>query len=264
MSKNKLAKFALMATYPNVFQPEIKRFDLTSGPCESDFALRGKWASDYFQNTNPIVIELGCGHGDYAVGLARRFPEKNFIGVDIKGARMYSGAKESLESGLKNVAFLRTRIELISLFFASDEVSEIWITFPDPQMKKRNKRLTSSGFLKQYARFLRTDGVIHLKTDSNFLYTYTMQLLEKNGIEPELKSDDLYESPVTDGEQQEMLTSIQTHYEKQWLERGLSIKYVRFRPLRPGTDYEEPEEEIEFDEYRSYGREKRTPQSTGK
>lgn len=262
MSKNKLAKFALMATYPHVFQPEIHHFD-SSHP-QGDFPLRGNWAKDFFGNENPIVVELGCGHGDYAVGLARQFPEKNFIGVDIKGARMYSGAKESLEEGLKNVAFLRTRIELIAQFFAQNEVSEIWITFPDPQMKKRNKRLTSSCFLLQYARFLKPDGVIHLKTDSPFLYTYTTLLLEKNGIAPELVSDDLYHRPVADERQQEELTSIQTHYEKQWLGRGLSIKYLRFRPLPEGASYEEPEEEIEFDAYRSYGREKRTPQQSGK
>ena len=168
MSKNKLSKFADMATYPHVFEPPFER-DAEANP----FPLRGKWHADFFHNDHPIVLELGCGRGEYTVGLGRLFPEKNFIAVDIKGSRMWHGATASLREGMKNVAFLRTHIEFIERFFAPGEVSEIWLTFSDPQMKKATKRLTSTYFMERYRRFLKDGGRIHVKTDSNFLFTYT-------------------------------------------------------------------------------------------
>ena len=169
MGKGKLAKFADMERYENVFQYPFSVAD------NVPFEMKGRWREMYFKNDNPIVLELGCGKGEYTVGLAKLFPNINFVGVDIKGARMWTGAKESLETGMKNVAFLRTSIELISYFFAPGEVAEIWITFPDPQMKKVNKRLTGTRFMKMYREILSGDGIIHLKTDSNFMYTYTCE-----------------------------------------------------------------------------------------
>ena len=167
MGKNKLAKFDDMAEYPHVFQYPFSVLEAEG------FDLKGHWHERFFKNNNPIVLELGCGKGEYTVGLGKQFPDKNFIAVDIKGARMWSGAKESHEAGMTNVAFLRTHIELINRFFAAGEVSEIWITFPDPQMKKVSKRLTSTRFMKLYREILAGDGIIHLKTDSNFMFTYT-------------------------------------------------------------------------------------------
>ena len=186
------------------------------------------------------------------------YPEKNFIGVDIKGARMWTGATESLREGMSNVAFLRTNIEIIDRFFAEGEVDEIWITFPDPQMKKVTKRLTSTAFLRRYASFLKPDGIIHLKTDSNFLYTYTDALVKVNNLPAEVNTTDLYH----DGQADEIL-SIRTYYEQQWLDRGLSIKYLKFR-LIPGQELQEPEIEIELDDYRSYNRSKRSGLQTSK
>ncbi len=245
MSKNKLAKFADMATYPHVF--ECPYSVLQSQP----FEMRGRWR-DFFGNGNPIVLELGCGRGEYAVGLARRFPSCNFIGVDIKGARMWSGATDSLREGLRNVAFLRTNIEVIDRFFAPDEVDEIWLTFPDPQMKKATKRLTSTFFLERYRRFLKDGGLVHLKTDSNFMFTYTRCMVAHNALPVEAMSEDLYASGEPSG-----VLSIKTYYEEQWLERELTIKYVSFR-LPHATVLSEPEVEIEMDTYRSYNRSKRS------
>lgn len=245
MSKNKLAKFADMATYPHVFECPFSV--LESHP----FEMQGRW-HEFFGNGNPIVLELGCGRGEYAVGLARRFPSCNFIGVDIKGARMWSGATASLREGLKNVAFLRTNIEVIDRFFAPDEVDEIWLTFPDPQMKKVSKRLTSTFFLERYRRFLKDGGLVHLKTDSNFMFTYTKYMVGHNALPVVTMTDDLYASGIDDG-----ILSIKTYYEEQWLERGLTIKYVCFR-LPHGVTLTEPEVEIELDPYRSYNRSKRS------
>ncbi|MDY9917370.1 tRNA (guanine-N7-)-methyltransferase [Porphyromonadaceae bacterium NLAE-zl-C104] len=244
MAKNKLAKFADMATYENVFQ---YTFDTLK---EEGFPFKGKWHT-YFGNTNPVVLELGCGKGEYTVGLARKFPEKNFIGIDIKGARMWTGASQALEEGLTNAAFLRTRIELINHFFAQDEVSEIWITFPDPQMKKTNKRLTATRFMEQYSRMLKEGGIIHLKTDSNFLYRYTKAMIAENRIETFFDTEDLYNSGLNGD-----ILEIRTFYEQQWLSRGLNIKYIRF--LCPKNhNWTEPNVEIEKDEYRSFGRDAR-------
>ena len=163
MGKNKLKKFADMDRLPHVFQ--LSYNEIMNG---EKFAMKGRWHSDFFKNNNPIVLELGCGKGEYAVGLAEQFPDKNFIGIDIKGARMWSGATESLEKGLNNVAFVRTGINAIEHFFAENEVSEIWITFADPQMKKQNKRLTSTYFMSLYRKVLIPNGLVHLKSDSNF------------------------------------------------------------------------------------------------
>ena len=222
------------------------------------FPLKGRWNSDYFHNDGPIVLELGCGKGEYTVGLARRFPHKNFIGIDIKGARMWTGATESLEAGMKNVAFLRTNIEIIDRFFAPGEVSEIWLTFSDPQMKKATKRLTSTFFMERYRRFLKDGGTIHVKTDSNFMFTYTKYMVEKNGLPVEFITDDLYHSGWVDD-----ILGIRTYYEQQWLDRGLTIKYIKFLLPQCG-ELQEPDVEIELDEYRSYNRSKRSGLQTSK
>lgn len=252
MGKGKLAKFADMAQYPNVVECSY------SEAADGSFALRGKWAGCFFHNDNPIVLELGCGRGEYTVGLARRYPDKNFIGVDIKGARMWTGATEALADGINNAAFLRTRIEIISCFFAPGEVSEIWLTFSDPQMKKATKRLTSTFFMERYRKFLKPDGTVHLKTDSDFLYTYTKCMVEANGFPLECSTSDLYASGAEDD-----LLSIRTYYEQQWLDRGMKIKYIRFRLPAEGT-LAEPDVEIELDDYRSYNRSKRSSLATSK
>ena len=210
--------------------------------------MRGQWGEKVFGNSNPIVLELGCGKGEYAVGLARKFPERNFIGIDIKGARMYTGAKQAIEQGIGNVAFLRTNIELIAHFFSEGEVSEIWITFPDPQMKKVSKRLTGTRFMQLYRQILRPDGLIHLKTDSPFLYKYTDAMVALNHLKVNVNTDNLYASGKADD-----ILEIRTFYEQQWLDRGLTIKYIQFE-LAPHTPLQEPEIEIEFDTYRSFSR----------
>lgn len=253
MSKNKLAKFADMAGYSHVF--EYPYHALENVP----FPMKGKWGKELFHNDNPIVLELGCGRGEYTVGLAKLFPEKNFIGVDIKGARMWMGATQSLNEGLKNVAFLRTNIELIDRFFSQDEVSEIWLTFSDPQMKKATKRLTSTYFMERYRKFLVNNGLVHLKTDSNFLFTYTRYMVQHNELPMQFCTDDLYHSSLTENpeSQEARILSIQTYYEQQWMARGLNIRYMRFE-LPQEVHLSEPDVEIEMDEYRSYGRSKRS------
>jgi tRNA (guanine-N7-)-methyltransferase len=252
MGKNKLAKFDEMARYPHVFQYPFARLQ------EEGFSLKGHWGERFFKNTHPVVLELGCGKGEYTVGLARLFPEKNFIGVDIKGARMWSGAKESHEAGLPNVAFLRTHIELITHFFAPGEVAEIWITFPDPQMKKANKRLTSTSFMKLYRQLLSDEGIVHLKTDSPFMYTYTNELVKANRYPVRFRTDDLYHSGWADA-----ILSIKTYYEQQWLKRGLNIKYIQF-VCEERDELIEPDVEITYDEYRSFNRSKRSALASGK
>ena len=242
MGKNKLKKFAEMETLTCVFQFPF------SAIVHGQNTMRGHWNELYFHNDNPIVLELGCGKGEYAVGLGRKFPHKNYIGVDIKGARMWTGAKQVDRDKMTNVAFLRTSIELIDRLFAPGEVSEIWITFPDPQMKKENKRLTSTRFLDNYRHILRPDGIVHLKTDSPFLYTYTRELVKLNGLPVEVDTDDLYLSGLAND-----ILEIKTHYECQWLQRGLTIKYLKFR-LPHGVELKEPDIDIEFDTYRSYNR----------
>ena len=250
MSKGKLAKFADMETYENVFQCPYSALE------HADFYLKGHWREEYFHNDNPIILELGCGKGEYTVELARMFPGINFIGVDIKGARMWTGATQALKDQLHNVAFLRTNIEIIFKFFDTDEVQEIWLMFSDPQMKHPRKRLTSSFFLERYRRFLVDNGIIHLKTDSNFLFTYTSLLVRKNQLSVLFSTDDLYHTDLLDP-QTEQILSIHTYYENMWIERGLNIKYVKFQLPKVGV-LEEPDEEIELDDYRSYRRDKRS------
>lgn len=242
MGKNKLSKFADMNEYPHVFQYPFSVLEQT------DFDMKGLWNEKFFKNNNPIVLELGCGKGEYTVGLAKLFPEKNFVGVDIKGARMWTGAKESADTNMSNVAFLRTHIELINYFFAPSEVSEIWITFPDPQMNKVNKRMTSTRFMKIYRQILKPEGIIHLKTDSNFMFTYTSAMIDDNKLPVLYKTEDLYHSDLVDD-----VLKIQTYYEQQWLSRGLTIKYVKFE-CPDIQNWTEPDIEIEPDSYRSYGR----------
>lgn len=246
MGKNKLFKFREMAEFPHVFQCSFS--DLQE---QGDFEMKGRW-HEFFQNSNPIVLELGCGKGEYAVGLAKRFADKNFIGIDIKGARIWTGAKESYLSGMRNVAFLRTGINLLTHFFAAGEVSEIWITFPDPQMKKTRKRLTSAGFLQIYEQVLQPNGIVHLKTDSNFMYTYTKAIVQENGYKVLTDTNNLY----ADNSAGDIL-SIKTFYEQQWLARGIDIKYLQFE-LSPRENIVEPDVEIEYDSYRSFGRNSRS------
>ena len=229
-----------METFSNVFQPPYK-------------PMAGRWREEFFHNDHPIVLELGCGRGEYTVGLAQKYPEKNFIGVDIKGARMWAGAKEAELNGIKNAAFLRTQIEFITDFFAADEIDEIWITFCDPQMKKATKRLTSTYFMQRYHRIVKPNGFLHLKTDSPFLYTYTMEMLRLNPYPVLCSTDDLYASSLDSNELFADARALQTHYEKQWLDRGLSIKYIEWQ-LAHRQEWQEPTIEIEKDTYRSYGR----------
>lgn len=253
MGKGKLAKFADMETYDNVFQYPYSVVE------HVPFEMQGHWHEQYFNNQNPIVLELGCGKGEYTVELAKLHPDMNFIGVDIKGARMWTGATQALQEGLKNVAFLRTNIEIIERFFAPGEVQEIWLTFSDPQMKNPRKRLTSTYFMERYRRFLVDGGAIHLKTDSNFLFTYTTYMVERNQLPVLLRTTDLY----TEGAAYAEAASIQTYYESMWLARGLNIKYTKFRLPHEGA-LEEPDVEIELDDYRSYHRSKRSSKDTAK
>ena len=256
MGKGKLAKFADMDRYENVFQYPFSTIE------EHPFTMQGRWREDYFGNDHPIVLELGCGKGEYTVELARLYPDMNFIGVDIKGARMWTGATLALREGLRNVAFLRTNIEIIDRFFAADEVQEIWLTFSDPQMKNARKRLTSSWFLERYRRFLTDGGTLHLKTDSNFLFTYTTYLVEKNRLPLLFRTEDLYHADSLDAETEKILT-IQTYYESMWIARGLNIRYMKFQLPQEGQ-LVEPDVEIPLDEYRSYKRDKRSPKETAK
>jgi len=262
MGKGKLAKFADMERYENVFQYP---YGVIS---DVPFEMRGKWHEMYFHNDHPIVLELGCGKGEYTVELAKLYPDRNFIGVDIKGARMWTGATQALNENLKNVAFLRTNIEIIDRFFGPDEVQEIWLTFSDPQMKNPRKRLTSTYFMNRYRHFLIDGGIIHLKTDSNFLFTYTSYMVDKNHLALLFRTEDLYgengrSAMASLPDSFEKILSIQTYYEKMWMERGLNIRYQMFRLPHEG-ELAEPDVEIELDEYRSYRRDKRSGNDTHK
>jgi len=251
MGKGKLAKFADMEANPLVV--ECPYWQLKA----EGFKLKGRWNADFFHNDNPIVLELGCGRGEYTVGLARQYPDKNFIGIDIKGARMWHGARQALSEHLPNAAFLRTNIEFLYEMFGPDEVSELWLTFSDPQMKKPTKRLTSTFFMERYRRFLIDGGIIHLKTDSNFLATYTRLMALHNSLPLDDFTEDLYaesaehSAPSAPSVASSALTSIRTYYEQMWLDRGIPIKYIRFRLPHAGP-LTEPDVEIPIDDYRSY------------
>lgn len=220
-SKNKLKRFRENDTFSNVVQPS--REELVEGR----FALKGNWKQRFFKNENPIVLELGCGKGEYSVGLAREYPEKNFLGIDIKGARFWRGAKTALEENMSNVGFMRTQIELIDHAFAKEEIDEIWITFPDPQIKyKRTKhRMTNSEFLQKYKQVLKPGGCVNLKTDSEFMHGYTLGLLHGEGHEILDANHNVYKNEYSPKE----VIGIQTFYEKQYLDQGKPITYIKFR-----------------------------------
>lgn len=220
-SKNKLKRFNENNTFHNVFQP--KREELV----DAVYPLKGQWNQQFFKNNNPLVLELGCGKGEYTVGLAERYPNKNFIGIDIKGARFWRGAKTAVENKMPNVAFIRAQIELIEQLFESNEVDEIWITFPDPQIKyKRTKhRMTNATFLKRYKNILNDTGIVHLKTDSEFMHGYTLGLLHGQGHEVQYANHDVYRQEGSPDE----VTAIQTFYENQYLEKQKAITYIRFK-----------------------------------
>ncbi|MCX6256091.1 MAG: tRNA (guanosine(46)-N7)-methyltransferase TrmB [Bacteroidia bacterium] len=220
MGKNKLARWTELGLFENVIQPEIGDVSV------KEHSIKGRWNKAIFKNENPIILELGCGKGEYTVGLANRFPDNNYIGIDIKGARMWRGAKTANEQKLTNVAFLRTRIEFINSFFSTDEIDEIWITFPDPHPGGRNsnKRLTSPWFLNTYRLFLKNNGLVHLKTDNLELFNYTKTVINNNNLETIFSTNDLYSVSLSDD-----ILSIRTYYEKIFLHDGLKINYLSFR-----------------------------------
>ena len=219
MAKNKLRKFSQIKDYPHVEEPEMEVL-------KKGYALKGNWKAEFFKNNNPLVLELGCGMGEYSVGLAEKYPEKNFLGIDIKGARIWQGATYSLERKMKNIGFLRIRIEWIEKCFCENEVDEIWITFPDPQLKRRrsSKRLTHPDFLQRYSNIIKSRGKIHLKTDSQFLHGFTLGVIaaEKHILED--SSFDLHNS-----DQKRNHADIITHYEQIYLDKGIPITYLLFR-----------------------------------
>ncbi|HET6991329.1 MAG TPA: tRNA (guanosine(46)-N7)-methyltransferase TrmB [Bacteroidia bacterium] len=221
MKMNKLERFAEMKEMPNVVQFGFRDVEKTGL-----HPLRGKWKKEFFRNENPVVLELGCGKGEYTVGLAERFPDKNFIGIDVKGARMHRGARIAIAKGLSNAAFLRTRIDFINAIFDEGEVDEIWLTFSDPQKEKPRKRLTSPMFLVRYAHLLSENGIIHLKTDSVLLHEYTLEIIAEEKHEIIECSNDIYGDRK---KQDEVLTTIQTAYEKRFLAEGMKITHVSFR-----------------------------------
>ncbi len=221
-SKDKLKRFAENETFACLLQPR------TDEVLRCDHPIKGNWGRDMFHNDNPIVLELGCGRGEYTVALAEKFPQKNFIGIDIKGARLWRGAKYATEHGMPNVAFLRTRIEFIESLFAAGEVSEIWVTFADPQEKKPRKRLTSPLFLNRYASFLAPGGIIHLKTDTRLLHFYTEELCHQNGMTVLASDDDIYGHGIADE-----ILSIKTFYESSFLSKGIAITYLAFKLDNP-------------------------------
>ena len=220
MSKRKLERFAELGTFQNVIQPDLEDI------FKKDHYIKGRWNEKLFLNTNPIVIELGCGKGEYTTGMAEASVDKNYVGIDIKGARMWKGAKYAHDARLLNAAFLRIRIDHINSLFAADEVSEIWVTFPDPYENpgRSKKRLTSSVFLSLYQDFLKNDGLIHLKTDNKILYDYTLNLCLLNKLDILFNTEDLYQSSLNNNRLQ-----IKTHYESIFLSKGVSIKYLCFR-----------------------------------
>lgn len=220
MGKDKLRRFAAVKDFNNFFEPILGE----------PFEMKGNWRQDYFKNDNPIVLELGCGKGEYSVGLANHFKDKNFIGVDIKGSRMYIGAKEALEKKMNNVAFLRTRIDFIENYFAEGEIDEIWLTFSDPQPKKPRKRLSSPLFIERYRKILKPGGIVHMKTDSDLLFEYTEEQIESQPYDCLELTWDLYgELPENIDPLTREIFHIKTHYEKLFTAKGATIKYCKFR-----------------------------------
>jgi len=217
MSKKKLQRFEEMKTFSNVLQPDFGEI------FRKDHVLKGKWKSNFFRNDNPLILELGCGKGEYTTGLAKRYPSRNFIGIDIKGARIWKGAGKALSEGLFNAAFIRAHIEHINSFFSGSEVDEIWITFPDPQPNKARKRLTSPGFLSYYQKFLKDNGRVHLKTDNDGLFRYTGEIARVNNFNIMHETDDLHQSGILKD-----IPDIRTFYEQQFIEKGFTIKYLCF------------------------------------
>lgn len=226
MGKNKIAKWAELASFPNVFQPGNETGESLNS---AEKKIKGDWHRLIFGNLNPITLELACGKGEYTAGMAGMYPDHNFIGIDIKGARMWKGAKTVNEKKLSNAAFLRTRIEFLHRFFAEDEVDEIWITFPDPHPAKRNsnKRLTCPWFLNQYRGILKNNGIIHLKTDNEELFNYTKKIVLANNLQIVSEIADLY--AVIPANENEPVYAIRTYYEERFIEKGLKIKYIAFR-----------------------------------
>lgn len=222
MAKRKLQRFAENETFGHFFQPGWE--ELSSG-----FSLRTNWNAEFFKNNHPIIIEMGCGKGEYTVDLSSKYPEKNFIGIDKKGARMWRGAKTSQEEERPNVAFLRIRAENICQVFGPAEVDEIWITFPEPQPNspRHSKRFTSPEFIERYRKLLKPGGIIHLKTDNDMFYNYTLNMINEQGHKLLYSNNDLYANP-DDSEVKDVI-DVQTHYEKIWLAQGLTIKYLKFR-----------------------------------
>ncbi|CAG5085655.1 tRNA (guanosine(46)-N7)-methyltransferase TrmB [Parvicella tangerina] len=224
MGKDKLKRFAEMEDFSNVLQPEME--DIKGG-----HEWKGKWSQEFFGNDKPIILELGCGKGEYTVGLARRYKDYNFIGVDIKGARIWRGAKTCLEEGIDNAGFIRTKVDFIDQYFGENEVAEIWLTFSDPQPKRPRKRLTSPLFMARYKQFLRPDGVINVKTDSDLLFEYTLEQIEEHNYKNHMHSWDVYgellpQTPEEDEIHYKM--GIRTFYESKWLAQDIKTKYVRF------------------------------------
>ena len=242
MGHGKLKKFAENETFRCLLQPDASTvLAKPEGSRElvlRDHAIKGRWNVDMFEKPQPIVLELGCGKGDYTIALARRHPEMNFIGVDIKGARLWKGAKEATEEKMGNVAFLRTRIEFIDAFFGPGEVSQIWLTFSDPQLRgSENARLTSPLFLQRYSHFLVPDGIVHLKTDSRFLYEYTQSVIRANFLTILAFGTDIYNQGIQAGDDLEWdlldVFEVKTFYETMFLKMGLPITYLAFRLRRP-------------------------------
>ena len=224
MAKNKLKRFAEMKSFPNVFEPT-----LDPNP-KQDFHLKGKWRTDFFKNDNPIVLELGCGKGEYSVGLGKHYPERNFIGIDIKGSRMFIGAKEALDDAMQNVAFLRTKVDFIEQYFVEGEVDEIWLTFSDPQKEKPRKRLSSRLFVERYQRILKPGGIVHMKTDSDLLFESTVEEIKEHGYEVIELTYDLYHSlPDNLDPRIREILHIKTHYEQLFTAKGAVIKYCSFK-----------------------------------
>ena len=233
MAKHKLERFAEMETFEHVFHAPYEVIK------DTDFNMKGKWHK-FFGNKNPIIVELGCGKGEYTVGLAEKYPENNYIGVDVKGARIWRGAKETLSKELKNVAFVRTRIDFIEKIFAENEVTEIWVTFPDPQKDKRRKRLTSPMFLERYKNILIQNGIVNLKTDSRIMYLYTNKLIKTNNYKIIIDTDDLYNTKGISND-----LEIKTFYEQMFLDEGKNITYLKFElASNPVKDAEITESEI--------------------